>query len=391
MKRLAVLGSTGSVGVSTLEVVAAHRERFQVVALAAGRNVTLLKEQIERFNPALVAVRDNNAREELHAQLGFRSRLDILSGDEGYFIVASATGTDMVVSALVGAAGLLPTLAAVEAGKDLALANKETLVIAGAQIMEAARRKGVRILPVDSEHSAVFQCLEGQRRDRVRRIILTGSGGPFRRKNTTDLASVTPEDALKHPNWRMGRKITIDSATLMNKGLEVIEAHWLFGIHFDSIEVVIHPQSIIHSMVEFTDGSIMAQLGVPDMRIPISYALSYPDRISSGVSPVDFASLTGLTFERPDETTFPCLGIAFEAGRMGGDRPAVMNAANEVAVEAFLAGRISFPSIAAVIKGVLNAIGPLKSPDIKDLMDADRRSRDMAKNLIEEFVPPCLA
>ncbi|HOK06410.1 MAG TPA: 1-deoxy-D-xylulose-5-phosphate reductoisomerase [Syntrophales bacterium] len=382
MKRIAILGSTGSIGVNALKVIDLHRDRFAVTALAAGRNVGLLKEQIERFRPRVAAVLDAEAASALQALLHGGVKTEILHGQEGYRAVAAETEAQTVLSAMVGAAGLIPTLAAVEAGKDVALANKESLVVAGEHLTAAVRERGVRVIPVDSEHSAVFQCLEGQRRDRVRRIVLTASGGPFRRLSAAELEKVTPEEALCHPNWRMGKKITIDSATMMNKGLEVIEAHWLFGRPYDGIEVVIHPQSIVHSLVEYEDGSFLAQLGLPDMRVPIAYALAYPDRITAGVPSLDLTALSSLTFERTDGERFPCLRLAYEAGRAGGNRPAVMNAANEKAVEAFLSRRIPFKAIPRVIERTLETVEENARPTVEDLLWADGRAREIAEKII---------
>ena len=355
MKRIAILGSTGSIGRSALAVVDAHADRLQVTALAAGENAALLAEQVERYRPAIVGVATDLAREELERRLGSGRRpLLVAVGPAGLLAAATHEHADLVLCASSGTAGLEAALAAIDAGKTLALANKEVLVMAGALMVEAAQRRRVTILPVDSEHNAIHQCLHGRSLDQVRRLILTASGGPFRSLDAAALARVTPEDALRHPTWQMGRKITIDSATLMNKGLEVIEAHWLFGAAADAIDVVIHPQSIVHSMVEFSDGSIIAQLGVTDMRLPIQYAFSYPDRWGMTLAPLDVARLGVLEFGAPDLVRFPCLRLAFEALKHGRGWPIVLNAANEVAVDAFLAGRLRFLDIPRVIEAALS-------------------------------------
>jgi 1-deoxy-D-xylulose-5-phosphate reductoisomerase len=382
MKKLSILGSTGSIGTSALDVVRRNRGRFGVVALAAGRNLDLLAEQIAEFDPRVVSVLDEDHARRLRERTG-PVRADVLSGPEGYREVAAADGADMVLSALVGAAGLLPTLAAIEAGRDIALANKETLVTAGALVMERVRAKGVRLFPVDSEHSAIFQCLEGQDRDAVRRIVLTASGGPFLRHSAEQLEAVTPVEALKHPNWTMGRKITIDSASMMNKGLEVIEARWLFDTDYDRIDVVVHPRSIVHSMVEFRDGSILAQMGVPDMRIPIAYALAWPERIPQPGSLLDLTRAGALEFFEPDRERFPGLDLAYAAGRAGGTAPAVLNGANEIAVEAFLQGRIRFTDMAATIKEVLSRHERDEVRSVEDVLRADRWARETAQSIIE--------
>ena len=343
-KKLSILGSTGSIGRSTLEVVRQFPDRFEVVALGAGSNAALLCQQIVEFSPRLVSVLDTQVAYSLQNLLGEKSGSspDILYGPEGYCRVAAYPEADMLVSAMVGAAGLLPTLSAIEAGKNIALANKETLVAAGEIVMGAAAGKNVKILPVDSEHSAIFQALQGNHREALDRVLLTASGGPFFNKSRSELEAVTPEAALRHPNWSMGRKITIDSATLMNKGLEVIEAHWLFGVPVERISVHIHPESIVHSMVEYVDGSVIAQMGIPDMKIPIAYALAYPERLPVASPRLDLFRLQKLSFYPPDEEKFPCLRLAFDACRKGSTMPAVLNAANEIAVHAFLEKTIGF-------------------------------------------------
>ena len=379
MKRLALLGSTGSIGVTTLDVVGRFPDRFQVVALAAGKNVQRLAEQVRSFKPAVVAVADAEAVTALR-QLVPEYSGDITVGNEGLAVVATVPGADLVVSALVGALGLLPTLRAIEAGKDVALANKEVLVVAGELVTRAAHKSGVKLFPLDSEHNAIFQALRGHRRDEVRRIILTASGGPFLHRPAGDLRTVTREDALRHPTWKMGDKITIDSATLMNKGLEVIEAHWLFGLSADQIDVLIHPQSIVHSMVEYVDGSVIAQLGIPDMAIPISYVLAYPDRLPMDHLPsLDLAQAGTLQFAQPDRTKFVCLDLAYRALRRGGTVPAVLNAANEVVVAAFLAGAVGFLEIPRTLTRVLDAHQPSVAKDLDTLLEADRWARAEAR------------
>jgi 1-deoxy-D-xylulose-5-phosphate reductoisomerase len=385
MKNIAILGSTGSIGVQALDVIASHAGRFTVTALGAGRNVHLLKEQIEMFRPRVVAVYDDEHAYRLRELSGSRiGTTAIVHGPQGYCEVASFQESDMVLSAMVGAAGLIPTLAAIEAGKNIALANKETLVMAGELVIAAADRKGVMILPVDSEHSAIFQCLQGQRRETLKRIILTASGGPFHAWSKDALRDVKPAQALKHPNWEMGKKITIDSASMMNKGLEIIEARWLFDVPVDQIEVVVHPQSVIHSFVEYWDGSVIAQMGKPDMRIPIAYALSWPERLARVGSFMDFRKMSSLEFHPPDEEKFPCLPLACNAVKTGGTMPAVLNGANEIAVQAFLDEEIRFTDIAGVIKNVMNSHQAVFSPALADVINADREARQRAMKSIKE-------
>lgn len=382
MKRISILGSTGSIGKSTLEIIGLNRDRFRVVGLAARGNLSLLKEQIERFSPQLVAVYERECAERLTAELGNGAPVMVLSGLEGLIEVATMDEADFVISAIVGAAGLLPTYSAIKEGKTVGLANKETLVIAGKIVIEEARKSSAKIIPVDSEHSALFQCLEGRNRSEIRRLILTASGGPFRGMSKKELSSVRVEEALRHPNWKMGAKITIDSATLMNKGLEVIEAYWLFGIPPERIEVIIHPESIIHSMVEFNDGTIIAQLSRPDMKGPIAYALSYPERLSGVVESLNFGVLKSLTFELPDKEAFPCLELAYTALREGGTMPSVLNAANEVAVEAFLEERIGFNDIPLIIEKVMQRHHKMTCNSIEEVLEADRWARDEARRII---------
>jgi len=389
MRRLTILGSTGSIGESTLDVVARHPERFEVVALAANASHEKLAAQCERFAPRYAALADEDAAGRLRTQLRARGiATEVLAGPASLERVASLAEVDAVMAAIVGAAGLPATLAAARAGKTVLLANKEALVVSGSLFLAALADAGGTILPIDSEHSAVFQALPrgftcgraGEAvRAGVRRILLTASGGPFRATPLERLAAVTPDEACAHPNWVMGRKISVDSATMMNKGLEVIEAHWLFGAPREAIEVVVHPQSVIHSMVEYHDGSIIAQLGAPDMRTPIACALAWPERIDAGVSPVDFTSLGRLEFGRVDEARFPCVRLAYSALARGGTAPAILNAANEVAVASFLEGRLGFTQIPAVIENVLGgtAVEPLDSLDAA--WGADREAREAAR------------
>ncbi|MBJ6799399.1 1-deoxy-D-xylulose-5-phosphate reductoisomerase [Geomonas propionica] len=381
MKNLTILGSTGSIGVSTLEVVAAHPDKFRVVALTAGSNLELLKQQIETFKPDLVSVLTADKAKALSRSLSGK-KPQIMHGVEGLIAAATAADTTMVVAAIVGAAGLVPTAAAIMAGKDVALANKETLVTAGHLIMKMVREKDVRLYPVDSEHCAVFQSMAGHRIEDIARVILTASGGPFLNWGKEKLAGATVADALNHPNWSMGKKITVDSASMMNKGLEVIEARWLFDIPVERIAVNIHPQSIVHSMVEYIDGSVMAQLGVPDMKGPIAYALTYPGRVASGVKPLDLTALSGLTFFKPDTDRFPALKLAYDAVRAGESMPAVMNAANEIAVDSFLSGRIGFMAIADTIARVMDLHTPRSLHSIEEVLEADRWGRRTAKEVL---------
>jgi 1-deoxy-D-xylulose-5-phosphate reductoisomerase len=379
-KILAVFGSTGSIGCSTLEVVRRHPEHFAVRYLTGNSNAALLAAQVREFRPAAVAVGDPSARAEVREAVG--DITDVLDGDGVLEAIAGRADYDTMVSGLVGFAGLLPTMTAIRAGRHIALANKETLVVAGELMTALAREHEVPLLPIDSEHSAIQQCLVGEPADSIARIILTASGGPFRGWSRAQLASVTPAQALRHPNWNMGSKITIDSATLMNKGLEVIEAHWLFGVVAARIDVVVHPQSIIHSMVEFHDGSVKAQLGVPDMKIPIHYALTYPNRLAADYERADLARIGSLTFEEPDPVTFPCLRLAYDALRAGGTAPACLNAANEVAVSAFLRGDIPFTGIPTLIEDSLQHVPlrPLSSVD--DIIETDRATREWARTHI---------
>ena len=382
MKCIALLGSTGSIGVNVLEVVRQFPERYRIVAMAAGTNVSLLAQQVREFRPKLISVIDEQRAEELTLLVPNEFRARIVFGVEGNKAVASFPAAVMTVTAVVGAAGLLPTLAAIEAGKDIGLANKETLVMAGRIVMAAVREKGVRLLPIDSEHSAIFQALEAGRKKDLKKIILTASGGPFRGMKVDQLLRVTREQALKHPNWSMGQKISIDSATLMNKGLEVIEARWLFDVAAEAIEVVVHPQSIVHSLVEYQDGSVLAQLGIPDMRIPIAYALSYPERLPLQLQSLQLSQCASLEFHEPDYHCFPALSLAFTALRRGGVAPAVLNGANEVAVAAFLQSRISFSQIAETVARTMDIIEQGSDACLEDILRADAAARKAADALI---------
>jgi len=380
MKRIAILGSTGSIGRSALSVIDAHPDRLSVTALAAGENTELLSEQIARYRPALVAMASGSAIDRLRT--GLPAGVTVAgSGREGLVAVATAPGVDVVLCASSGTDGLEAVLAAIEHKKTIALANKEVLVMAGGIVTEAARRHGASILPVDSEHNALHQCLHGRRASEVRRLILTASGGPFRGRTASEMLGVSAEEALRHPTWRMGRKITIDSATLMNKGLEVIEAHWLFGVRADQIDVLIHPQSVVHSMVELTDGSIIAQLGVTDMRLPIQYAFSYPERWAAPLPPLDLATAGRLDFDVPDTAAFPCLRLAYRALDAERSLPVVLNAANEIAVARFLEGRLGFPSIAHVIEETMDAHAPAEVTSLAGVRNVDQWAREYSQEL----------
>ncbi len=379
MKRLAILGCTGSIGRNVLRIVDQFPDRFSVVALAGGRNIDLLCEQIKHFSPQVAVVLDDVLARQLEERVKPAGRVEVLCGEDGYRAAATLGSADLVVSAMVGSAGLLPTLAAIENDRPVALANKESLVMAGELLMRSARERGVPIIPIDSEHSAIFQSLAGHRRQDLKQILLTASGGPFLDKSEQELDKMSPEMALRHPTWDMGPKITIDSATLMNKGLEVIEARWLFDVPLERIEVVIHPESVIHSMVVYEDSSVIAQLGVPDMRAPIAYALSYPERLSLGLPPPDFVELGALTFRKPDLERFPCLALAMEACRAGKTCPAVLNAANEVAVHAFLNHRIGFTQIEKIVRDTTDEHEPVSDPGLSDILSADAWARRRAE------------
>ena len=378
MKHLAILGSTGSIGRSSLAVVDAHADRLKVVSLAGGENAPLLAEQIARYRPEVVAMASGDGADRLGALCGRGMSPVVATGAAGLTAVATHPRVDLVICASAGTAALEAVLAAIESGKSIALANKEILVMAGELVMEAARRRGVAILPVDSEHNAIHQCLHGRQRTEIRRLILTASGGPFRDHQQSALEHVTLDEALRHPTWQMGRKITIDSATLMNKGLEVIEAHWLFGVSPDQIDVVIHPQSIVHSMVELVDGSVMAQLGVTDMRLPIQYACSYPDRWEAPIPPLDVTRVGPLEFLPPSPERFPCLALAYRALRAGGTAPVVLNAANEIAVQAFLERKLGFTAIPRIIGKTMDAHVPERVSTLHAVRRADAWAREYA-------------
>lgn len=382
MKQISLLGSTGSIGTNTLKVITDFPDRFSVTALAAKSNTVLLAEQIRQFRPALAVVYSKRHASELKARLSLDIDVEILWGEKGYTTAAAHPHADVVVNAMVGAAGLGPTLAAINAGKDIAFANKETLVMAGEIVMADAADKKVQILPIDSEHSAIFQCLSGNRKSDLKRIFLTGSGGPFAHRPAKDFKKITVADALNHPTWQMGEKITVDSATLMNKGLEVLEAKHLFGVSHDMIRVIIHPQSVIHSMVAYHDGSVIAQLGVPDMKTAIAYAISYPERLELNQPLPDFNQIGALTFEEPDFKKFPCLTLAYAACEAGGTLPAVMNAANEIAVTAFLDHAISFVKISEMIERVMDRHRLIGHPGLENIIAADQWAREEAKKLV---------
>ena len=385
MRRLAILGSTGSIGQSALAVVDAHPTRLQVVALAAGDNADLLAAQVQRYRPRIAAMASPKGVDRLRSACGTDASVTLAGGAEGLVAVATHPQADIVICASAGTAALEAVLAAIEAGKTIALANKEVLVMAGALVTEAARRKGVAILPIDSEHNAVHQCLHGRSRDEIRRLILTASGGPFREYTQAALDRVSPDQALRHPTWRMGRKITIDSATLMNKGLEVIEAHWLFDVSADQIDVLIHPQSIVHSLVELNDGSVIAQLGVTDMRLPIQYACSYPERWEATLPSLDLTRAGHLEFHTPAHDRFPCLNLAYRALRTGGTLPVVLNAANEVAVEGFLSGKLGFTSIPVVIERTMNAHAVERVSTLQTVRRIDAWARASARESAGEL------
>ncbi len=382
MKRLAILGSTGSIGVNTLQIASQFPDRFEVVSLSAGVNISLLKEQVLRFRPKVVSVLNQELSESLRRELP-RVDVEIVHGVEGLIQVATHPEVEQVVSAIVGAVGLIPTLSAIKTGKTIALANKESLVMAGKIMMEEAGRNHARILPIDSEHSAIFQSLLGHRKEDVRHLILTASGGPFLNLPVSKLQDVTVKEALHHPRWEMGKKVTIDSASLMNKGLEVIEAHWLFGIPVEKIVVLIHPQSVVHSMVEYVDGSIVAQMGIADMKIPISYALSFPERLNLSLPSLDLSRNEALTFSAPDPQRFLCLALAYQSIQRGESAPAVLNAANEVAVNAFLTGSIKFTEIPFLLQKVMeeHEVKPVRT--IEDILKADHWARERAKTYLE--------
>jgi len=384
MKGVAILGSTGSIGRSTLDVVSSHPDKFRVVALAAGKNIQLLAQQAREFSPDIISVANPQDLPSIRNMIG-SSKVRIAAGSDGLSQAATHPDVEIVLTAMVGSAGLAPTWEAIRAKKNIALANKETMVCAGALIMSEVKKQGVALLPVDSEHCAIFQCLKGYGKQEAARIILTASGGPFRRWTREKMNKITPEQALDHPTWNMGAKITIDSATLMNKGLEVIEARWLFDIPPERIAVVVHPESIVHSMVEFVDGQVLAQLGVPDMKAPIAYALSYPDRLTNVVDRLSLPDLGTLHFEDPDTEKFPCLSLAYKALTMGGTAPASLNAANEIAVDAFLNEKISYFDIAAVVEKVLSEVQLKQVDSIETVLAVDHEVREIASSVIDEM------
>lgn len=383
MKKITILGSTGSIGTQTLDVVRKNKDKFEVVAISANSSVDLLLEQILEFNPKYVAVYNEESANKLKNMIPNNIYIEVLSSMEGLVRICELKEVDIVLTAVVGMIGLVPTMAAIKAKKTIALANKETLVTAGEIVMEEAKKNNVDILPVDSEHSAIFQCLNGERKKDVEKIILTASGGPFRGKNKEELINVTKNQALKHPNWDMGRKISIDSSTLMNKGLEVIEAKWLFDVDVEDIDIVVHPQSIVHSMVSFKDSSVMAQLGCPDMRLPIEYALTYPGRSETDFERLDLAKIATLTFEKPDMETFPCLQLAFKVLKLGGTYPTVLNAANEVLVNEFLDDKIGFYDIPYYIERSLEQHNNRSNPTLEDILEVDKETRKFLSNILK--------
>lgn len=383
MKKISILGSTGSIGMQALEVVRNNKDKFKIEALAVNTSIDMLSNQILEFRPKVVAVYNEDKAMELKKILPKEVDVDIYSGMEGLKTIVSLESIDIVLTALVGMIGLVPTLEAIKHKKTIALANKETLVTAGSLVMNEAKKMGVDILPVDSEHAAIFQCLNGERNKEIEKIILTASGGPFRNKTREQLINITKNEALKHPNWSMGRKISIDSATLMNKGLEVIEAKWLFGVDSTDINVLVHPQSIVHSMVQFIDGSVMAQLGNPDMKLPIQYALSYPNRIYNDYERLDLAKISSLTFEKPDVNTFPCLKLAYDSLKKGGTYCTVLNAANEILVNEFLNDRIKFYDIPMYIEKALEKHSSIEKPTLEEILHIDDWSREFIKESIK--------
>lgn len=386
MKNVSVLGATGSIGTQTLDVIRKQKDDFKIIGIAARSNVKKIIDIIEEFSPGYVVLMDKSAYTDVKSYCKLNSpKVNVLSGIEGMNCIVSLPEVQLVVTSLVGMIGLIPTLNAIRAGKDVALANKETLVAAGEIVMEEAKKRKIRILPVDSEHSAIFQCLQGNNTSNIEKILLTASGGPFRGKNRDFLKNVTVEEALNHPKWKMGRKISIDSATLMNKGLEVIEAHWLFGVDYEKIQVVVHPESIIHSMVEYVDGSIIAQLATTDMRLPIQYALNYPLRKNRIIDRLDFYKLGRLTFEEPDIDTFKPLKLAYTAGKMGGTYPAILNAANEAAVELLLEGKIKFIDVGDIIEDCMNSLKASNDITIDSIMYSDSEARSFVNRNYNKF------
>ena len=383
MKRITILGSTGSIGTQTLDVVRKNKDKFQVVAISANSSIDLLLEQIMEFSPKYVAVYNKESALKLKEMIPENINIEVLSGMDGLVKICQLEEVNVVLTAVVGMIGLVPTMAAIKAKKTIALANKETLVTAGELVMSEAKKNNVEILPVDSEHSAIFQCLNGERKQDIEKIILTASGGPFRGKKREELVNVTKNEALKHPNWDMGRKISIDSSTLMNKGLEVIEAKWLFDVDVEDIEVVVQPQSIIHSMVSFRDSSVISQMGCPDMRLPIEYALTYPERLKTDFERLDLAKVATLTFEKPDMETFPCLALAFKVLKLGGTYPAALNSANEFLVNEFLNDKIGFYDIPYYIEKTLDCHKNRVNPTLEDILEVDKETRAFLANLLK--------
>jgi len=379
MKQLSILGSTGSIGTQTLDIVKNNLSEFKVVGLTTNKNIELLKKQINIFKPEAVAVMDKEKADLLKSEVG----INVYSGIDGVIKIATLNGVDTVVNSLVGSIGVMPTIEAIKNKKNVALANKETLVAAGNVVMEEVKKNDVVLMPIDSEHSAIFQCINGENIEDVEKITITASGGPFRTFSKEQLDKVTVDDALNHPTWKMGNKITIDSATLMNKGFEIIETHWLYGTSYDKIDVVVHPQSVIHSLVEFKDSSVMAQLGNPSMKIPIQYALSYPKRFPLDVKKLDLAEIKNLSFEKPNFEKFPCLKYAYDAGKIGGTLPAVLNAANEIAVYAFLDKKIAFADIPEIIKKMMDQHDAIKNPSLNQILEVDKKTREETKKIIE--------
>jgi 1-deoxy-D-xylulose-5-phosphate reductoisomerase len=388
MKRIALLGSTGSIGLSTLDVAESLGDRIEVAGLTANRNIQALLKQIARYRPRAVSVGDRSARDEV-IRIANDPNLEVFWGQSGLDRIAGLEGVDLVVNAVVGAAGILPTLVAIRAGKDVAIANKESLVAAGGIIVRDAKKSGRSLIPVDSEHSAIHQCLRGEDMASVRRIILTASGGPLVDMGPDEISAVRASEALKHPTWSMGRKVTIDSATLLNKGFEVIEAHWLFGIHADNIDVVIERKSIVHSLVEFVDGSVIAVLSNPDMRLPIQYAWTYPDRVETSLETLDLGMMGSICFDKPDYDRFPCLRLAFEAARKGGTVPAVLSAADEIAVASFLEGKIAFGDIHSILSEVIGSHRPSKAGSLEAVLEADRWARQEAEGIVGQMSGGC--
>ncbi len=386
MKNICLLGSTGYIGINSLKVIKGNQERYRIVALGAGKNIDLLLNQIKEFKPRFAAVINSDLAKDLKIRLNNVTNTEILYGTEGYVEIATLSDVDIAIAAMTGSSGLLPTFSAITAGKDVALANKETLIIAGSLLMKESQKRGVNIFPIDSEHSAILQSIQGHNREDLKKIILTGSGGPFKDSSIERLSKVTPEEALKHPNWKMGRKITIDSATMMNKGMEAIEAKWLFNVDIDQIEILLHPQSIIHSMVEYMDGSIIAQLAPTDMRIPISYALSYPRHLKGELPSLDLLDIGKLSFGKPDKKKFRCLDLALSAGKIGKSMPAILNGADEIAVNAFLEGKIGFLEIPQLVEKTMEKHETFPIDSIDQAMEADQWAKSRATEILEEMV-----